>query len=154
MAVLLTASMSRSLELTGSNWGLRKNHKDRHREKLGSGGPNTPDERCRQPPSPPSACIYTASVGKQGEMLVEFSWVQLHRQQEQCSCGMLLFSIHYPDQVSMSCFSCKAALPNFACPWQGLSLSAKKPLTELCSCQGLSPLPQSPLLQGSLAEPC
>jgi hypothetical protein len=39
-SVLMT-SMSRSLDLTGSDWGLRKKHKDRHREKLGSGGSDT-----------------------------------------------------------------------------------------------------------------
>jgi hypothetical protein len=35
------ASVSRSLDLTGSDWGLRKKHKDRHREKLGSGRSDT-----------------------------------------------------------------------------------------------------------------
>jgi hypothetical protein len=66
---------------------------------------------------------------KQGKMQIEFSWAQWHRWQEQGSCGMLLFSTDYPAQVSMSCFSCKAALLNLASPWLGLRLSVKKPLT-------------------------
>jgi hypothetical protein len=36
---------------------------------------------------------------KWDEMQVKFSWVQLHRRQEQRSCGMLLFSTDYLDQV-------------------------------------------------------
>jgi hypothetical protein len=106
---------------------FKKRHKDRHREKLGSGRSDAPDERCEQPPLPPSAFIYTACVRKRGEMQVECSWVQLHRQQEQRSCGMLLFSTDYPDQFSMSCFSCKAASLNLASPWLGPCLSAKRP---------------------------
>jgi hypothetical protein len=77
-------------------------------------------------------------------MQVKFSWVQSCRQQEQRSCGMLLFSTDYPDQVSVSCFPCKAALLNPASTWLGLCLSVKRPLTEPCSYQGLFPLPQSP----------
>jgi hypothetical protein len=93
----LMAMMSRFLDLTESNWGLRKKHKDRQREKLGLGESNTPYERCQQPPLPPSAFFYAACMGKQDEMQVEFSWVQLRRWQEQHSCGVLLFSTDYPD---------------------------------------------------------
>jgi hypothetical protein len=82
-----------------------------------------------QPPPPSRTFIYTACMGKQGEMQVEFSWVQLHRWQERSSCGMLLFTTDYPDQVSMSCFSFKVALLNLASPWLGLCLLAKRPLT-------------------------
>jgi hypothetical protein len=66
-------------------------------------------------------------------MQVKFSWVQSRRWKEQCSGGMLLFSTEYPDQVSLSYFSCKAALLSLALPWLGPCLSAKRPLTELCS---------------------
>jgi hypothetical protein len=68
--------------------------------------------------------IYTACMGIWGEMQVEFSWVQSCRWQEQHSCGMLLFTTDYPDWVSMSCFSCKAALLNLAY-LRGLAFSAQ-----------------------------
>jgi hypothetical protein len=83
-------------------------------EKLGLGDPDTPDERSWQLLPLPSAFVYTTCIGKRGEMQMESSWVQLHGQQEQSSCGMLLFSTDYPDQVSVSCCSCKAALPSLA----------------------------------------
>jgi hypothetical protein len=67
--VRLMASVSRSVDLTVGDWGLRKRHKDRHRKKLGSGGSNAPDERC-QPPLLPSTFIYTASMRKWGEIQV------------------------------------------------------------------------------------
>jgi hypothetical protein len=68
---ILRASMSRSLDLTGNKWGLRKKrHKDRHIESMGLGGSSTPDGRCQQPLLPTSTFIYTAGVGKRGEMQV------------------------------------------------------------------------------------
>jgi hypothetical protein len=121
----LTASV-KGLTWLGEDWGLRQRHKDRHREKLGSRGSNTPDERHWRPPLP-STFIYTACMRKRGEMQVKFSWVQLPRWQEQRSCGMLLFSTDYPDQVSMSCFSCKAALMTLACPWLGTAYQPRGP---------------------------
>jgi hypothetical protein len=79
-------------------------------------------------------------------MQVKFSWVQLH------SCGTLLFS-----QAILTRSPCPVFLARQACwtlaPLGWICLSAKRPMTELWSCQGLFPLPVS-LLQGSLAEPC
>jgi hypothetical protein len=92
-------------------------------------------------------------VGKRGEGQVNFLWVQSRRQQEQSSCGVLLFSTDYPDFVNMP-FSLTGSLAEPCLPWLGPCLPAKRPLTELRSCQVLLPLPQSPYLQGSLAEPC
>jgi hypothetical protein len=97
-------------------------------------------------PATPSTSkhIYLYSMyEKQGEMQVRFSWIQSYRLQDQRSYGMLLFSTDYPAQVSVSYFSCKAALLNLASPWLGPCLSAKRPLIEPCSCEGLLPLPQS-----------
>jgi hypothetical protein len=85
LKLVICHGQCRSLDLTGGNWGLRKRHKDRHREKLGSGGPDTPDERCWWPLLPTSAFIYIACMGKQGETQVEFSWVQQHRRRNRTS---------------------------------------------------------------------
>jgi hypothetical protein len=85
----LRTRVSRSLDLTGSDWGLRKKHKDRHRKSWGEVG-LTLLVRCWWPPPPPSAFIYTACMRRWSEMQVEFSWVQWRLLQEQGSCGMLL----------------------------------------------------------------
>jgi hypothetical protein len=90
-------------------------------------------------------------MGKRGEAQVKFSWVQSHRQQEQRSYSILLFTADSPDYISMSCFLCKETLPLLG--WVG-AYQPRGPLTEPCSCQGLSPLPQFPYLQGSLDELC
>jgi hypothetical protein len=157
VSIILTANVSRSLDLAGNIWGLRKRHKDRHRASWAQVGLTVLMRDACDPPPPPSAFIYTACMGKWDEMQVEFSWVWSSRRQEQSSCGVLLFTTDYPVsqcQVSVSCFSCKAALLNLVSPWLGPCLSAKRPLTEPCSCQGLVPLAQSPLLNVSFAEPC
>jgi hypothetical protein len=67
---------------------------------------------------------------------------------------MLLFTADNPDYVNMPCFPCKEAMLNFASPWMGSGLSAMQPFDRNVPMQDLSPLPQSPYLQGSLAEPC
>jgi hypothetical protein len=55
---------------------------------------------------------------------------------------------HYLLYVSMSCFPCKAVLLNLASPWRVHAYQPRGSLTQLCSCRGLSLLPQSPYLQG------
>jgi hypothetical protein len=122
----LTASMSRSVDLTGGNWGLRKRLKNRYRESQDWVGLTLLMRDASDPPLPPSTFIYTACMRKQG-VQVQFSWVQLRRWQEQKSCGVLLFGTDYPDQVSVSCFSCKAVSLNLASPWLGPCLSPRGP---------------------------
>jgi hypothetical protein len=39
------ASVSKSINLTGGDWGLEERHKDRQKEKLGLGGSDAPDEK-------------------------------------------------------------------------------------------------------------
>jgi hypothetical protein len=124
---VLMASMIRSIDLTGDNCGLRKRHKNRHWEKLGSDGSDTPDERCRQPLLS-SSFIYTAYMMKQGKMQVKFSRVQSHRWQEQRNCGMLLFTTDYPYQVSVQVFL-QGSLAEPCILLAGSMLSAKRPLT-------------------------
>jgi hypothetical protein len=117
------------LGVTG-DW--EKRHKDR---KAGIGWVCTLDEsRC--PPPPPSAFIYTVSVGKWAEVQVEFSWVQSHRRQEQRSCGMLLLTADHPD-CQHALFSLQGSLAEPCSPpsCQGLAFSAQRILTRPCSCQ-------------------
>jgi hypothetical protein len=147
------ASMSRSFDLIGSDWGLRKKpQRQTYKKAWDLVGP----------------ALLMRDAGDtlhlQEHLFIQQVWEsrmkgRLHshgssRQQEQHSCGMLLFTAGYPDFVNMPCFSCKAALLNLASPWLGLCLSARGPLTEPWSCQSLSPLPQTPYLQSSLADPC
>jgi hypothetical protein len=65
----------------------------------------------------------------------------------------MLFAADYPDYLN-TLFSWRQ--PCWILPTLGWvrAYQPKGPLTEPCSCQGLFPLPQSPLLQGSLAESC
>jgi hypothetical protein len=56
--------------------------------------------------------------------------------------------------TSVSYFLCKAALLNLASPWLGPCLSAKRPFDRAILMPKLLSLPQSPYLQGCLAEPC
>jgi hypothetical protein len=121
-------------------WGMtgdwEKTHKDKYIEKLGPGVSTSPDERCWWHPPPPSALIYTACMGKWGEMQVNFSWVQWHRLQEQHTCGMLLFTTDYPHYISMYCFPCKGVFLNLASLGWVHAYQPKGSLTELCPCQG------------------
>jgi hypothetical protein len=101
----------------GATGDWEKRHKDRHIEKPGIGWVQHSWWEMPVTSSTSSAFIYTAGVGKRGEGQVEFSWVQSCRRQEQCSCGMLLFTADSPDYLSMPCFPCKAALLNLASSW-------------------------------------
>jgi hypothetical protein len=122
------ASESRSLDMTGSDWGLRKKtQRHTYRKAWDWVGPALLMRDAGNPPLPPSAFIYTARMGKWDEVQVMFSWVQLRRQQEQHSCGMFLFTTDYLDYVNISCFPCKITLLNLASPWLGPCLSAKEP---------------------------
>jgi hypothetical protein len=109
--------MSRSLDLTGSDWGWRKKDTKTYRKawdwvglafQMRAAG----DSLYLQV----HLFIYTASVGKRGGVQVAFSWVQSSRRQEQHSCGMLLFTADYHDYINMLCFPCKAALLNLVSP--------------------------------------
>jgi hypothetical protein len=95
--VHLTASVSRSLDLTGSDWGLRKKtQRQTYRKAWDRVGSALLMRDAGDPPLPSSTFIYIASVGKPGEGQVEFSWVQSRRWQEQRSPSMVLFTADYP----------------------------------------------------------
>jgi hypothetical protein len=85
--------VSRFIDLTGGDRGLRKDTKTNIEKSWDWVGLTF----LMRDMTILSAFIYTAHVRKLGEMQVEFSWVQLHRWQEQRSCGMLLVSTDYPD---------------------------------------------------------
>jgi hypothetical protein len=104
-----------------------KRHKDRHTEKLGT---RWAQHSWWEMPVTPSAykCIYLYSrCGKAEWKAGRVLMGPVTRQQEQHSCGMLLFTADYPDFVNMPCFPCKAALLSLASPWLGPCLSAKGP---------------------------
>jgi hypothetical protein len=130
-----------------------KRHKDRHTEKLGT---RWAQHSWWEMPVTPSAykCIYLYSrCGKAEWKAGRVLMGPVTRQQEQHSCGMLLFTADYP---LSTCPVFPARRPCWALPPLGWvrAYQPRGPLTEPCSCQGLSPLPQFPYLQGSLAEPC
>jgi hypothetical protein len=57
---------------------------------------------------------------------------------------MLLLTTDSPDYVSMSCFSCKAALLKLASSWLGQCLSAKRSFDRAVLMPRLLPLPRLP----------
>jgi hypothetical protein len=91
--------------------------------------------------------IYLYSkCGKQVERQVKFSWVQSCRQQEQLSCGMLLFTTDYPD--------CQHVLFSLASPWLGPCLSAKRPFDSCAHAKVYLHCLSLPTCNASLADPC
>jgi hypothetical protein len=96
----LMGSVSRSLDLTGSDWGLRKKTKRQtYRKAWDRVGPTILMRHAGDP-----LCLRRHSLIQQvwesrGEVQVEFARVQSRRRQEQRSCGML-FAADYPDYLN------------------------------------------------------
>jgi hypothetical protein len=107
--VAVMASVGKSVIMTGGHWRLEERYKVRHREKLGLGGSDAPDERHQRPPLYPSVFIYTVHMRSQ----VRFSWAKSHSQQNKDIMVSFFFNSDYPSlKVNMSCFPCKAAVLN------------------------------------------
>jgi hypothetical protein len=68
--LIVMTSMRGSVDLTGGDWTKKKIQRQ-NREKLGSGGSDTSDERCWGPPSTSKHIYLYSMYGK-----AEFSWVQ------------------------------------------------------------------------------
>jgi hypothetical protein len=147
--------VSRSLDLTGSDWGFRKKTQ---RQTYRKAGIRWVWHSWWEMPATPSTSkrIYLYSeYGKAGWKCRSCSHGSScigARNSAAMVCCYLLQTI----LTTSVCPVLPARQPDWTLPPLGWAHAYQPggPLTELCSCHGLSPLLQSPYLQGSLAEPC
>jgi hypothetical protein len=101
--VPVMASVGKSVNMTRGHWRLEERYKVRHREKLGLGGSDAPNERHWRPLLYPSTFIYTVHMRSQ----FRFKWAKSRSQQNKDTMVSFfsILTILYPSvKVNMSCF--------------------------------------------------